>query len=172
MWKQGKPFLPILYRVHEGPSEERLEGLRSFLGELGLDLSGGPKPTPLDYQHLLQQVAERSLEANIAAGRAGQDRPRLEAFDEVRNNRAAFDEGSCQRQPEIHHRCDHGIQWLRRKAGVKETVGLEIQLALWMMQEIAVLNVRDRCAGRGSNGELVMLAAFSRFESRHVREAE
>ncbi|GHD21254.1 ribonuclease R [Halioglobus japonicus] len=51
--------LPILYRVHEGPSEERLEGLRSFLGELGLDLSGGPKPTPLDYQHLLQQVAER-----------------------------------------------------------------------------------------------------------------
>ncbi|QFU74648.1 ribonuclease R [Halioglobus maricola] len=51
--------LPILYRVHEGPSEERLEGLRGFLGELGLDLPGGAKPTPLDYQHLLEQVAER-----------------------------------------------------------------------------------------------------------------
>ncbi len=51
--------LPILYRVHEGPSEERLENLRSFLGELGLDLAGGIKPTPLDYQHLLSQVSER-----------------------------------------------------------------------------------------------------------------
>ncbi len=51
--------LPILFRVHEGPSEERLENLRSFLGELGLDLSGSLKPTPLDYQHLLQQVVDR-----------------------------------------------------------------------------------------------------------------
>ncbi|CAA0093249.1 Ribonuclease R [Halioglobus japonicus] len=51
--------LPILFRVHEGPSEEKLEGLRKFLGELGLDLGGGAKPTPLDYQHLLQQIDGR-----------------------------------------------------------------------------------------------------------------
>ncbi len=51
--------LPILYRVHEGPTEEKLENLRSFLGELGLDLRGGPKPTPKDYQLLLAQVSER-----------------------------------------------------------------------------------------------------------------
>lgn len=51
--------LPILYRVHEGPTEEKLENLRSFLGELGLDLRGGLKPTPTDYQHLLAQIAER-----------------------------------------------------------------------------------------------------------------
>lgn len=51
--------LPILYRVHEGPTEEKLEGLRGFLGELGLDLAGGPKPTPVHYQQLLQQIAER-----------------------------------------------------------------------------------------------------------------
>ncbi len=51
--------LPILYRVHEGPTEEKLEGLRKFLGELGLDLGGGVKPTPLHYQKLLEQVAER-----------------------------------------------------------------------------------------------------------------
>jgi ribonuclease R len=51
--------LPILYRVHEGPSAEKLENLRSFLGELGLDLSGGAKPTPSDYQALLAQVADR-----------------------------------------------------------------------------------------------------------------
>ncbi len=51
--------LPVLYRVHEGPSEEKLANLRSFLGELGLDLSGGDKPSPLDYQGLLSQVSER-----------------------------------------------------------------------------------------------------------------
>jgi ribonuclease R len=51
--------LPILYRVHEGPGEDRLENLRSFLGELGLDLRGGEKPTPAHYQELLQQVAQR-----------------------------------------------------------------------------------------------------------------
>jgi len=51
--------LPMLYRVHEGPGEERLEGLRKFLGELGLDLGGGAKPTPVHYQHLLLQIADR-----------------------------------------------------------------------------------------------------------------
>lgn len=51
--------LPMLYRVHEGPGEEKLEGLRKFLGELGLDLGGGAKPTPVHYQHLLQQIADR-----------------------------------------------------------------------------------------------------------------
>jgi len=51
--------LPILYRVHEGPGVEKLENLRSFLGELGLDLRGGEKPTPEHYQQLLQQVGER-----------------------------------------------------------------------------------------------------------------
>ena len=51
--------LPILYRVHEGPGEERLENLRGFLGELGLDLRGGEKPTPEHYQALLAQISER-----------------------------------------------------------------------------------------------------------------
>ena len=51
--------LAALFRVHEGPSAERLEALRSFLGELALDLPGGMDPTPLDYQSLLSQLAER-----------------------------------------------------------------------------------------------------------------
>lgn len=51
--------LPILYRVHEGPNAEKMENLRGFLGELGLDLSGGDTPTPNDYQDLLAQVADR-----------------------------------------------------------------------------------------------------------------
>lgn len=56
--------LPTLYRVHEGPSEERLENLRAFLGELGLGLRGGKEPTPRDYQALLEEIAERP-DANV-----------------------------------------------------------------------------------------------------------
>ena len=51
--------LPILYRVHEGPGEQKLENLRGFLGELGLDLRGGDKPSPSDYRELLAQVEDR-----------------------------------------------------------------------------------------------------------------
>lgn len=48
-----------LFRVHEGPSAERLEALRTFLGELALDLPGGLEPTPLDYQSVLARLVER-----------------------------------------------------------------------------------------------------------------
>ena len=47
---------PALFRVHEGPSAEKLENLRAFLGELSLDLPGGIKPTPEHYQSLLANV--------------------------------------------------------------------------------------------------------------------
>lgn len=51
--------LPALFRVHDGPSAERLENLRGFLGELALDLPGGDVPTPGDYQSVLAQIEER-----------------------------------------------------------------------------------------------------------------
>lgn len=51
--------VPALYRVHEGPSADRLENLRAFLGELRLELAGGLKPTPEHYQRLLATLADR-----------------------------------------------------------------------------------------------------------------
>jgi ribonuclease R len=56
--------LPALYRVHDGPSEERLNAVRLFLGELGLQLGGGDSPTSADYQALLSEISERS-DANV-----------------------------------------------------------------------------------------------------------
>ena len=50
---------PALYRVHEGPNPDKLEGLREFLGEMGLYLGGGEKPTPTDYQRTLSQIVDR-----------------------------------------------------------------------------------------------------------------
>lgn len=51
--------LPVVFRVHEGPSSERLGNLRAFLGELALDLPGGESPTPEDYQVVLAQLGDR-----------------------------------------------------------------------------------------------------------------
>ncbi|MDG4551796.1 MAG: ribonuclease R [Candidatus Contendobacter sp.] len=51
--------MPGLYRIHEGPTEDRLNKLRAFLGELGLGLGGGDQPSPLDYTRLLERVRDR-----------------------------------------------------------------------------------------------------------------
>ncbi len=48
-----------LYRVHEGPTPEKLEALRSFLHEFGLGLPGGENPTAKDYGALLEKIKER-----------------------------------------------------------------------------------------------------------------
>lgn len=50
---------PALYRIHEGPAEEKLTDLKEFLSELGLSLPGGKKPQAADYAQLLEQVRER-----------------------------------------------------------------------------------------------------------------
>ncbi len=50
---------PVLYRVHPGPAEERLESLRDFLGEFGLHLSGGETPKAGDYAHLIRKIQGR-----------------------------------------------------------------------------------------------------------------
>ncbi|MEQ8955198.1 MAG: ribonuclease R, partial [Gammaproteobacteria bacterium] len=52
--------LPVLYRVHQGPNEEKLENFREYLAGQGLHLGGGAKPTPTDYSHLLQHIASRA----------------------------------------------------------------------------------------------------------------
>ncbi|HEY8157125.1 MAG TPA: ribonuclease R [Methylobacter sp.] len=51
--------MPKLLRIHDGPSADKLLNLRSFLGELGLSLGGGAKPTPLDYMHLIESIKDR-----------------------------------------------------------------------------------------------------------------
>ena len=50
---------PALYRVHEGPTPERLDKLRNFLGTFGLQLSGGDDPQAKDYAKLLDKVKDR-----------------------------------------------------------------------------------------------------------------
>lgn len=50
--------VPGLFRVHNGPSDQKLDNLREFLGEMGLTMAGGD-PSPSHYQELLKQIADR-----------------------------------------------------------------------------------------------------------------
>ena len=68
---------PSLYRIHEGPKDQKLKNLRAFLGELGLNLPGGEKPEPKDYlklaetienrpdQHIIQTMMLRSMQQAV-----------------------------------------------------------------------------------------------------------
>jgi ribonuclease R len=50
---------PALYRVHEGPTPEKLEKLRDFLGDFGFQLAGGDEPSAKDYAKLLVRIGDR-----------------------------------------------------------------------------------------------------------------
>jgi ribonuclease R len=50
---------PMLYRVHEGPTPEKLAALREFLKGFGLSLTGGEKPRAGDYAKLLARAKDR-----------------------------------------------------------------------------------------------------------------
>lgn len=51
--------IPALYRVHNGPTEEKLTNLRAFLAEYGFKLGGGSKPESKHYAAVLEQIRER-----------------------------------------------------------------------------------------------------------------
>lgn len=54
-----KHGLPALYRVHEGPKDEKLQKLRLFLMEMGIEFQRRQKPSPADFQQALQQIQGR-----------------------------------------------------------------------------------------------------------------
>lgn len=62
-----KSKLPVLFRNHEGPKDDKLGGLQQFLAPLGVNLEwdGKSKPTPALFQALSKQIAERPDRALI-----------------------------------------------------------------------------------------------------------
>ncbi len=48
-----------LYRIHEGPTPEKLEALRLFMGEFGFGVGGGEQPRAKDYAKLMQRIKTR-----------------------------------------------------------------------------------------------------------------
>jgi ribonuclease R len=54
-----KHKVPAPYRIHEGPTQEKLKDLREFLFELGLSLGGADRPKAKDYSKLIHAVEAR-----------------------------------------------------------------------------------------------------------------
>jgi len=50
---------PVLYRIHEGPTPEKLNALREFLKGFGLQVGGGGAPRAGDYAKVLERVKAR-----------------------------------------------------------------------------------------------------------------
>jgi ribonuclease R len=50
---------PTVYRIHEGPTPEKLVVLRDFLKEFGLQLGGGDAPSAKDYAKTLIKIKDR-----------------------------------------------------------------------------------------------------------------
>jgi ribonuclease R len=48
-----------LYRIHEGPTPEKLEALRTFMAEVGFGVTGGDKPRAKDYGKLMNLIKAR-----------------------------------------------------------------------------------------------------------------
>jgi ribonuclease R len=54
-----KNKVPAPFRIHEGPTPEKLSDLREFLFEVGLSLGGGESPEAKHYAKLLKAVEKR-----------------------------------------------------------------------------------------------------------------
>jgi ribonuclease R len=50
---------PTLYRIHEGPTSDKLAALRDFLKEFGVQLGGGSQPSAKDYARTLTKIRDR-----------------------------------------------------------------------------------------------------------------
>ena len=48
-----------VFRIHAGPTEEKLNQLRTFLKQVGLHLGGGSQPTASDYAELMPKIKLR-----------------------------------------------------------------------------------------------------------------
>ena len=50
---------PGTYRIHASPTKEKLTQVRTFLKQVGLNLTGGDTPAASDYAAMMQQIKER-----------------------------------------------------------------------------------------------------------------
>jgi ribonuclease R len=50
---------PGLYRIHAGPTKEKLNQLRTFLRQVGLNLGGGDAPAASDYAEAMEKIKLR-----------------------------------------------------------------------------------------------------------------
>ena len=53
---------PLIYRLHDAPSQEKVTGLREFLQTIGINLAKGQVMKPKDFNRILEQVKGKETE--------------------------------------------------------------------------------------------------------------
>lgn len=56
--------IPALYRVHPAPDADRIDELRTFLGQRSMRLTGGEQPASIDFAKLSQRARKR-VDCNV-----------------------------------------------------------------------------------------------------------
>jgi len=169
-----------LYRVHEGPTPEKLEALRSFLKTLGLHLGGGDEPTYHDYARLIQVARGREDFEIIQTMLLRSMQQAIYSPDNSGHFGLAYERymhftAPIRRYPDLlTHRMIHAI--LKSKQYVPyidldfDTDGLtkkEYEQAVWE-QLGAVLSARERRADDASFDVLAWLKCY--FAQEHIGE--
>ena len=54
-----KRKLPTLFRVHDGPSFDKLRDIKEFLASFGIGFTSADKPKPSDYMDVIKRIANR-----------------------------------------------------------------------------------------------------------------
>jgi len=61
--------IPCVYRIHESPSADKLEGLADYISGLGMNASGIRKenPTPKDFSQVLDAAEEKGIKPQVSS---------------------------------------------------------------------------------------------------------
>ncbi len=126
---------PTLYRVHEGPTPERLVKLRDFLGTFGLQLSGGDEPTAKDYAKLLEKISQRPDRQLLQTVMLRSLRQAIYSPDNVGHFGLAYDSythftSPIRRYPDllVHRAIKSALAGRRYEPGEWEAIGLHCSM--------------------------------------------
>lgn len=169
-----------LYRVHEGPTPEKLQTLRAYLKNLGLTLDGGDDPSTDDYARLLNAARGRPDYEIIQTMCLRSLQQALYSPDHVGHFGLSYEHyahftSPIRRYPDLlTHRVIKGIlagrQYVPALDDISETAGLprgKREQAIWETLGL-LLSARERRADDASRDVEAWLKCW--FVKEHVGE--
>ncbi len=167
---------PGMYRIHAGPTEEKLNQLRTFLKQLALSLGGGNSPSASDYAALMEKIKGRPDAVLLQTMLLRSMQQAVYSPDNIGHFGLSYEAyahftSPIRRYPDLlTHRAIKAILQGRQyhpKGIVTETLNTNLSPAARKMQ------ARDRAAGKKrAEGELAIWEALGIHCSANERRAD